>query len=101
MTTLQRYAVTTALAAVVTLSAGAVERKETKQQPAAGSSEEITGTVEEIDHSKGTLALNSRSGTLRLHFPPPSIGEIKKGDTITAWLAIAKAAAAKESTRAF
>jgi hypothetical protein len=104
MNTLHTFAVVSAFVAITTFASwarGAPAPDVQKQEPTAGSSEEVSGTVAEIDHSTGALALASRGGTLKLHFPPSSISEIKQGDTITAWLAIEKAAAPAGSTRAY
>ena len=43
----------------------------------------MTGTVENVDHGKGTLTLKSGAPDMMLHFPPPAIKDLKNGDTIT------------------
>ena len=43
----------------------------------------MTGTVDKIDHAKGTLMLKTGVADMALHFPPPSLTDIKNGDTIT------------------
>lgn len=43
----------------------------------------MTGTVDKIDHAKGTLMLKTGPAEMALHFPPPSIKDLKNGDTIT------------------
>ncbi len=43
----------------------------------------MTGTVDKIDHAKGTLMLKTGVADMALHFPPPSVKDLKNGDTIT------------------
>jgi hypothetical protein len=43
----------------------------------------MTGIVDKIDHSKGTFMLKTGPAEMALHFPPPSIRDLKNGDTIT------------------
>lgn len=51
---------------------------------------EMTGTVEKIDQAKGMVELKTDAGTLNLHFPPPSIKDLKVGDTISVFLSYTK-----------
>jgi hypothetical protein len=50
----------------------------------------MTGTVDKLDHAKGTLALKTGVGDLVLHFPPPAVKDLKDGDTITVQLSFSK-----------
>jgi hypothetical protein len=43
----------------------------------------MTGTVDRIDHAKGTVTLKSGAADMALHFPPASLKDLKSGDTIT------------------
>jgi len=55
-------------------------------------SHEMTGTVTDIDHNKGLLSFRSTQSdlpTLKLHFPPASIRNLKDGDRITVAMALA------------
>ncbi len=54
----------------------------------------MTGTVDKIDQAKGTLTLKSRESEMALHFPPDSIKDLKKGDTITVDLGYSRRAPA-------
>jgi hypothetical protein len=59
--------------------------------------------VSDIDHEKGLLSLKPEKGllgflrdepaTMRLHYPPDSVKDLKAGDTITALLSYTKGAA--------
>lgn len=51
---------------------------------------DMTGTIETIDPAKGLVGLKTDLGTLNLHFPPESIKDLKKGDTITVNLSYSK-----------
>lgn len=55
----------------------------------------MAGTVDKIDHAKGTLMLKSGVADMTLHFPPPAIKDLKNGDTITVELGFAKEGAMK------
>ena len=50
----------------------------------------MTGTVDKIDHMKGTLMLKTGLADMSLHFPPPSLKDIKNGDTITVEMSFVK-----------
>jgi Cu/Ag efflux protein CusF len=64
-------------------------------------SQRVIATVKEVDQSKGLVTLTSADGPMRLHFPPASIKEMKRGDKITAQFAFAKADKAEGSMRAY
>lgn len=81
---------------------GAPMRGKEMQQmaaPQASAQQQVTGNVSEITPSKGLLTLASAGGPLKLHFPPPSIGDVKKSDQITVQFAFAKGGA--EAQRAY
>lgn len=50
----------------------------------------MTGTVDKVDHAKGTLMLKTGPAEMALHFPPPSLKDIKNGDTITVEMSFMK-----------
>jgi hypothetical protein len=56
----------------------------------------MTGTVDKLDHAKGTLALKTSVGDLMLHFPPPDVKDLKDGDTITVQLSFHKESGMKK-----
>jgi len=43
----------------------------------------MSGTIEKIDHKSGMMELKTGVGEMKLHFPPDSIKDLKKGDKIT------------------
>ncbi len=47
---------------------------------------EMSGTITQIDHASGMLGLKTGAGDLTLHFPPPTIENLKEGDKITVHL---------------
>lgn len=55
----------------------------------------MTGTVDKIDHTKGTLMLKSGVADMALHFPPSAIKDLKDGDSITVELGFTKEGAMK------
>lgn len=50
----------------------------------------MTGTVDKIDHAKGTLMLKNSASDMMLHFPPSAMKDLKNGDTITVRLGFNK-----------
>jgi len=62
----------------------------------ASPQQEITGNVLDIDSRTGLLTLASADGALKLHFPPPSLSSVKKGDQITVQFAYTKGRAGGE-----
>ena len=59
----------------------------------------MSGTVTTVDHQTGLVSLNTDVGELKLHFPPPSLQNVKEGDTVTVSLALQEGAAAGASKR--
>lgn len=55
----------------------------------------MTGTVEKLDHAKGTLTLKTGVADMALHFPPSAVKDLKDGDTITVELGFIKEGAMK------
>jgi len=53
---------------------------------------EMGGTVQKINHQKGTFQLRTHEGVLSLHFPPAAIKDVKNGDALTVHLAFKKGA---------
>lgn len=66
-----------------------------------GAQQRASGTITEIDQSIGMLTLASPNGPLKLHFPPRSVRDLKKGDKITAHYAFTKGSTPEESVRAY
>jgi hypothetical protein len=50
----------------------------------------MRGTITALNQSTGLLSLRTSAGDLTLHFPPPSMRDLKEGDTITVHLAFEK-----------
>jgi hypothetical protein len=48
------------------------------------------GTIESIDHKTGWIRLKTGMGDMTLHYPPPAIKDLNKGDKITANLSYTK-----------
>lgn len=88
-----------ALAAALTASLGLVgaphiaQGAEATPAAAAGSykgEHEMTGKVSKIDHKTGMLSVSTALGKMDLHFPPPSVADLKQGDEITVKLGYKK-----------
>lgn len=54
----------------------------------------MSGTISRIDHSNGKVTVKTGEGNLDVHFPPQSIANLKKGDTITVHLGFSEGAGA-------
>lgn len=77
------------LAAAVAMSAAADTGKMKGESMMMGA-HKMTGTVDKIDHAKGTLMLKNSMSDMMLHFPPASIKDLNNGDTITVELGYMK-----------
>lgn len=51
---------------------------------------DMSGTVEAIDHKTGMMKVKTGVGALDVHFPPPTIKDLKPGDSITLHLGYTK-----------
>lgn len=58
---------------------------------------EMSGKVTWINHKTGLLHLKTAPVTLKLHFPPASIKDVKKGEPLTVRLAFVKGTAPAEA----
>ena len=56
----------------------------------ADTHQQVSGRVSDINQSKGLVTLAASAGTIKLHFPPAALRDIKKGDTIIADYAMAE-----------
>ncbi len=74
---------------------------EVPQAAKAGGPQRVTGSVTDINSSKGLVTLTSSDRILKLHFPPQSVRDLKKGDRITAQYAFTKAGMPAGSTQAY
>jgi len=57
-----------------------------------GAQQRITGTVSDIDRTTGAMTLTYPDGVLTVHYPPQSIRDLQKGETVTAQFALVKPA---------
>jgi hypothetical protein len=55
----------------------------------------VTGEVTAVDAANGRVDLRTAQGELRLQFPPASLRDVKRGDTLTVELAVRPADAAR------
>ena len=61
----------------------------------------VTGPITEINNRNGLVSLRSADGIVRLHFPPAAIGNLKKGDKISAQYAFTKPDSSTGGSRAY
>ena len=49
----------------------------------------MEGKVTSVDAKKGWVHVKTPEGSMKLHFPPPALDNVKKGDSVTIDLGIA------------
>lgn len=72
-------------AAEGTMDATTAKPRHAEMAPAKGKQSgmhSITGKVEDLDTETGMVELKTAEGPLKLHFPPKSLAQIKKGDEL-------------------
>ena len=55
----------------------------------------IDGEVTKVDAKKGWVDVKTPEGRMKLHFPPPTLDNVKVGDSITVGLGMKKISSAK------
>jgi len=60
-------------------------------QPAGAVTQNISGTVGQIDNTGGMLTLRSDAATMRLPFNPATMGDLEDGQQVTARVTLTKA----------
>jgi hypothetical protein len=58
----------------------------------------MDGEVTKVDPKRGWVDVKTSEGSMKLHFPPGALAEVKKGDRVTVDLAIKDNGPAKPST---
>ena len=48
----------------------------------------MDGEVTKVDSKRGWIDVKTSEGSMKLHFPPDALAEVKKGDRVTVDLAI-------------
>jgi len=48
----------------------------------------MDGEVTKVDSKKGWIDVKTSEGSMKLHFPPEALADVKKGDRVTVDLAI-------------
>ena len=56
----------------------------------SASMHEMPATVESVDHKTGVVEVMSENMKLKVHFPPTTVAELKKGDQIKLHLGYTK-----------
>jgi hypothetical protein len=49
----------------------------------------MDGRVTKVDAKRGWVDVKTPDGSMKLHFPPPALDNVKKGDSVTIDLGIA------------
>ena len=58
------------------------------QSPDAKGKHSMDGEVTKVDAKKGWIDVKTSEGSMKLHFPPEALADIKKGNRVTVDLAI-------------
>jgi len=72
------------LAASAMLAASGVSA----QSPSMAGRNTIEGQVTKVDAKRGWVDVKTAEGSMKLHFPPPALDNVKKGDNVTVELGL-------------
>ena len=86
----------TIMAGTLLLGASTVAAQSTSTAPSTSSSSSMEmqgkhsmqGEVTKVDAKKGWVNVKTSEGSMKLHFPPAALQNVKKGDTVTVDLAL-------------
>ena len=68
------------------------------QSPPA-SKHTMTGEVTKVDGKRGWIDVKTTEGSMKLHFPPSAVANIKKGDNVTVDIGMSSVACADMKKR--
>jgi hypothetical protein len=91
------------LFALSLLAGGAAEAQTTTapkadSMSAASGQHSISGEVTKVDANKGWIDVKTDAGSMKLHFPPTALQNVKKGDQVTVDIAMTKTGSARSDT---
>jgi uncharacterized membrane protein len=75
------------LAAALLLSATVASAQSAPMADAKGR-HSMDGQVTKVDSKRGWIDVKTSEGSMKLHFPPDALADVKKGDSVTVDLAI-------------
>src|SRR5262249_61276974 len=58
------------------------------QSPSMPGRNTIEGQVTKVDAKRGWVDVKTSEGSMKLHFPPPALDNVKKGDSVTVELGL-------------
>ena len=87
---------TAAFAAVLTVATVGGASAQTASPPAGAHT--MDGKVTKVDAKRGWVDVKTAEGSMKLHFPPPALDSVKKGDSVTIELGMAAAPATHTNT---
>ena len=76
------------LMAAMLLFGATVASAQSPAMPADMKSHTMDGEVTKVDAKKGWIDVKTAEGSMKLHFPPDALSNIKKGDRVTVALGI-------------
>lgn len=60
----------------------------------------MDGEVTKVDSKKGWIDVRTSEGSMKLHFPPAALANVKKGDSVTVELGLKDNGPAKKTSKA-
>jgi len=82
---MQRRSLLAPVAAALLLSATVVSAQSTGEMKGQHS---MDGEVTKVDSKRGWIDVKTSEGSMKLHFPPAALADVKKGDRVTVDLGI-------------
>jgi hypothetical protein len=76
------------VAAALLLTTTMVSAQSASTMTDAKGKHSMDGEVTKVDAKKGWIDVKTSEGSMKLHFPPDALADIKKGDRVTIDLAI-------------
>jgi hypothetical protein len=76
------------VAAALLLSVTTVSAQSSSPTTEPKGKHSMDGEVTKVDTKKGWIDVKTPDGSMKLHFPPEALADVKKGDRVTVDLAI-------------
>ena len=87
-----------ALAAMGAAQAQTTTAPTTAAASAAAGKHTVDGKVTKVNAKKGWVDVKTSEGSMKLHFPPPALENVKAGDSVTVEIGMTASAAGMDKT---
>jgi hypothetical protein len=95
---MKSLAVTTAILSLYALGTRGVAAQTATMSNDMAGHHTMQGEVTKVDAKKGWVDVKTPEGSMKLHFPPPALENVKKGDNVTVDLAMSTASAGRKKS---